>query len=66
MSPLFEADIHHYLDIETCVAQRQTYNGTAPSSVARQCTDGKQVLATETVQTQQWDKVVSSVYELIK
>lgn len=40
MSPLFGDDIHHYLDIETCVRQRKTYNGTAPSSVERQCNAG--------------------------
>lgn len=66
MSPLFEQDIHHYLDIETCVAQRRTYNGTAPESVARQIASGKAVVTGEEGQLQSWNSVVSSVYELIK
>ena len=66
MSPLFEEDIHHYLDIETCVAQRRTYNGTAPESVARQIASGKTVVTGEEEQLHSWNSVVSSVYELIK
>ena len=66
MSPLFAEDIHHYLNIETCVAQRRTYNGTAPESVARQCTTGKTVLEAEEDQLDAWNTVVSSVYELTK
>ena len=66
MSPLFDTDIHHFLDIETCVNQRNTYNGTSPSSVARQCRDGNSVLTDEAAQIQTWDKAVQAVYELLK
>ena len=66
MSPLFAEDIHHYLDIETCVKQRNTYNGTSPTSVARQCKAGRDTIAGEQTQIGTWDDVVSSVYELLK
>jgi argininosuccinate lyase len=66
MSPLFEEDIHHFLDIETCVAQRQTYNGTAPVSVARQCKSGGELIAGETATIEKWQSIVSSVYDLLK
>ncbi|MCH4187145.1 MAG: argininosuccinate lyase [Megasphaera sp.] len=66
MSPLFAEDIHHYLDIEICVDQRNTYNGTAPSSVERQCRDGHQTVHTEQEQMDQWSDIVSTVYDLVK
>jgi argininosuccinate lyase len=66
MSDLFAEDIHHYLDIETCVSQRQTYNGTAPSSVARQCAAGYEVINNEKKHIGQWNVIVASVYELVK
>ena len=66
MSPLFDTDIHHYLDIETCVNQRNTYNGTSPSSVARQCAAGHAAITREQEQTAQWDGTVSAVYDLLK
>ena len=65
MSPLFEEDIHHFLNIETCVAQRQTYNGTAPVSVQRQCVSGKKTIQSETAQAAAWEKTVSAVYSLL-
>ena len=66
MSPLFAEDIHHYLDIETCVKQRNTYNGTSPQSVARQCKAGKAAMDGEQAQIETWNDVVASVYELLK
>ena len=66
MSPLFAEDIHHYLDIETCVKQRNTYNGTSPTSVARQCKAGRDTIAGEQTQIGTWDDVVSSVYEVLQ
>jgi argininosuccinate lyase len=66
MSPLFDEDIHHYLDIEVCVSQRQTYNGTAPVSVERQCVSGKVVMAAEQVRADSWKQVTESVYDLLK
>lgn len=66
MSPLFEADIHHFLDIETCVKQRNTYNGTSPASVARQCQAGKAEIASAQEQAKQWNDTVAAVYTLLK
>jgi len=66
MSPLFDEDIHHYLDIEVCVSQRQTYNGTAPVSVERQCVSGKAVVAAEQACVDSWKQVTESVYDLLK
>lgn len=66
MSPLFAEDIHHFLDIETCVSQRQTYNGTAPVSLQRQCASGHTVIEGETSQLQSWQKIVNAVYELVQ
>jgi argininosuccinate lyase len=66
MSPLFAEDIHHYLDIETCVNQRNTYNGTAPSSVQRQCRTGHDTITKEQGQIQQWHDTVATVYDLVK
>jgi argininosuccinate lyase len=66
LSALFAEEIHHYLDIETCVSQRQTYNGTAPASVARQCAAGYEVIDNEKKHIGQWNAIVASVYELVK
>ena len=66
MSPLFAEDIHHFLDIETCVNQRNTYNGTSPASVKRQCEAGRGVIASETETAALWNDTVASVYELLK
>lgn len=66
MSPLFAEDIHHFLDIETCVNQRNTYNGTSPASVKRQCEAGHQAIACEQETTGSWNDTVASVYELLK
>lgn len=65
MSPLFGDDIHHYLDIETCVRQRKTYNGTAPSSVERQCNAGDGAVKEEKITLAHWDDIVSSVYKVL-
>ncbi|WP_317381541.1 argininosuccinate lyase [Megasphaera stantonii] len=66
MSPLFAEDIHHFLDIETCVNQRNTYNGTSPASVKRQCETGRGAIASETETAALWNDTVASVYELLK
>lgn len=66
MSPLFAEDIHHFLDIETCVNQRNTYNGTSPASVKRQCEAGRGAIASETETAALWNDTVASVYELLK
>ncbi len=66
MSPLFTEDIHHFLDIETCVNQRNTYNGTSPSSVRRQCRSGHDAIVSEQHQITQWDTAVSAVYDLLQ
>lgn len=66
MSPLFAEDIHHFLDIETCVNQRNTYNGTSPASVKRQCEAGRGAIAAETETAVLWNDTVASVYELLK
>ncbi len=66
MSPLFAEDIHHFLDIETCVDQRNTYNGTSPASVQRQCCSGHDTIAAEQQQIGQWDTTVSAVYTLLQ
>ena len=66
MSPLFAEDIHHFLDIETCVDQRNTYNGTSPASVQRQCGKGHDTIAAEQQQIEQWDTTVSAVYTLLQ
>ena len=66
MSPLFAEDIHHFLDIETCVNQRNTYNGTSPASVKRQCEAGCGVIAAEEETASLWNDTVASVYELLK
>lgn len=66
MSPLFEEDIHHYLDIETCVKQRNTYNGTSPSSVRRQCRAGRAVMDDERQQAEKWHAVSAAVYDLLQ
>ena len=66
MSPLFDTDIHHFLDIETCVNQRNTYNGTSPASVARQCQAGKEEIASAQKQTDQWNQTVQAVYQVLK
>ena len=66
LSDLFETDIHHFLDIGTCVAQRQTYNGTAPVSVARQCCQGAAVVDEEREQIEFWERAVAAVYDLVK
>ena len=66
MSPLFAEDIHHFLDIETCVNQRNTYNGTSPASVKRQCEAGRGAIAAEGETAALWNDTVASVYELLK
>lgn len=66
MSPLFAEDIHHFLDIETCVNQRNTYNGTSPASVKRQCEAGRRAIAAEGETAALWNDTVASVYELLK
>ncbi|MDN0046935.1 argininosuccinate lyase [Megasphaera hexanoica] len=66
MSPLFAEDIHHFLDIETCVNQRNTYNGTSPASVKRQCEAGRGAIAAETETAALWNDTVASVYDLLK
>lgn len=66
MSPLFAEDIHHFLDIETCVNQRNTYNGTSPSSVKRQCKAGQKAVVQEQQVIAQWDAAVSAVYDLLR
>lgn len=66
MSPLFAEDIHHFLDIETCVNQRNTYNGTSPASVKRQCETGRGAIAAEEEIASLWNDTVASVYELLK
>ena len=66
ISPLFAEDIHHFLDIETCVNQRNTYNGTSPASVKRQCEAGRGAIASETETAALWNDTVASVYELLK
>lgn len=66
MSPLFAEDIHHFLDIETCVNQRNTYNGTSPASVKRQCEAGRGAIAAEGETAVLWNDTVASVYELLK
>ncbi|KMO87009.1 argininosuccinate lyase [Megasphaera cerevisiae DSM 20462] len=66
MSPLFSEDIHHYLNIETCVRQRNTYNGTSPASVQRQCHAGTAAVVEEEKQITKWDTAVSAVYEVLK
>lgn len=66
MSPLFAEDIHHFLDIETCVNQRNTYNGTSPASVKRQCETGRGAIAAEEETASLWNDTVASVYELLK
>lgn len=66
MSPLFAEDIHHFLDIETCVDQRNTYNGTSPASVQRQCSKGHDAIAAEQQQMEQWNTTVSAVYTLLQ
>lgn len=66
ISPLFAEDIHHFLDIETCVNQRNTYNGTSPASVKRQCETGRGAIASETETAALWNDTVASVYELLK
>jgi argininosuccinate lyase len=66
MSPLFKEDIHHYLDIETCVSQRNTYNGTSPDSVGRQCRSGHDTLTKETGDINKWQDTVMAVYDLVK
>ena len=66
MSPLFAEDIHHFLDIETCVNQRNTYNGTSPASVKRQCEAGRGAIASEGETAALWNDTVASVYELLK
>ena len=66
MSPLFAEDIHHFLDIETCVDQRNTYNGTSPASVQRQCCSGHDTIVAEQQQIGQWDTTVSAVYTLLQ
>lgn len=66
MSPLFAEDIHHFLDIETCVNQRNTYNGTSPASVKRQCEAGRGAIAAEEETAALWNDTVASVYELLK
>lgn len=66
MNPLFAEDIHHFLDIETCVNQRNTYNGTSPASVKRQCEAGRGAIAAEGETAALWNDTVASVYELLK
>ena len=66
MSPLFAEDIHYFLDIETCVNQRNTYNGTSPASVKRQCEAGRGAIAAEGETAALWNDTVASVYELLK
>lgn len=66
MSPLFAEDIHHFLDIETCVNQRNTYNGTSPASVKRQCEAGRGAIAAEGETAALWNDTVASMYELLK
>ncbi|OUO45215.1 argininosuccinate lyase [Megasphaera sp. An286] len=66
ISPLFAEDIHHFLDIETCVNQRNTYNGTSPASVKRQCEAGRGAIAAEGETAALWNDTVASVYELLK
>ncbi len=66
MSPLFDEDIHHFLNIETCVKQRNTYNGTSPASVRRQCESGRAAVDAEWQQIRQWQTITASVYELLK
>lgn len=66
MSPLFAEDIHHFLDIETCVNQRNTYNGTSPASVKRQCEKGRRTIACEQESAAVWNNTVASVYDLLK
>lgn len=66
LSPLFEEDIHYYLNIETCVGERKTYNGTAPSSVARQQTAGAVVVAVEKAKIEAWEQVVERVNALVE
>ena len=66
MSPLFAEDIHHFLDIETCVNQRNTYNGTSPSSVRRQCAAGREAIASEQKVAAVWNDTAASVYELLR
>lgn len=66
MSPLFAEDIHHFLDIETCVNQRNTYNGTSPSSVKRQYQAGQKAVVQEQQVIAQWDAAVSAVYDLLR
>lgn len=65
MSPLFSEDIHHFLDIETCVNQRNTYNGTSPASVKRQCEAGRGTIAAEQETALSWNNTVASVYDLL-
>ncbi len=66
MNPLFGADIHHYLCIETCVRQRKTYNGTAPESIARQCAAAETVLEEECRQIDIWTAVTNRVYAVLQ
>lgn len=66
LSPHFEKDILAALQIETCVAQRQTYNGTSPQSVRRQCRQGRQSLQQAQQRQRQWQEITDAVYGVLK
>ncbi len=62
LSPLFEADIYEALDIVSCVKNRASYGGTAPSEVARQMKEAEETIGFMKQQAAQW-KAVSAFLE---
>lgn len=62
MSPLFEADIYDALDIVSCVRNRASYGGTAPTEVARQMREAEETIGFMKKQAAQW-KAVSAFLE---
>ena len=65
-SSVFSDDVYEALQIEACVRGRKTYSGTAPESVARQCTDGESLLKSEEAQILAWENTDSHVYAILK
>ena len=63
ISPYFDADILDAISIEACVAGRNNYSGTAPECVERQRNHGKQIIANEEAQIDNWKSIVNSVKE---
>ena len=66
LSPLFEDDIHNALAIETCIRNRNTYNGTGPASLKRQLASGRQGIEREEAVLADWKDVLQTAYAVLK